>query len=809
MVDISGQEAPSTQVPVPVASPVPVPAPVGATEADVEVKKEGLKEEKQVTYNGSGNPLEDDVDMKDTAVINDNGAPAGEKRKRVDDESVEDNKKPSELVSNGTTENFLLQTAIVPIVSPQLSHYNLKTGICYDVRMRYHSRIVTSSYDYVDPHPEDPRRIYRIYKAIAEAGLITDPMLQGTDDLGALMKKIPVREASDEEILLVHTKEHLDFIESSTTFSRERLIEETEKGDSIYLNNDSYLAAKLSCGGAIEACRAVVERRVKNAIAVVRPPGHHAEPDAPGGFCLFSNVAVAANAILKQYPESVRRILILDWDVHHGNGTQKAFLNDPRVLYISLHRYEGGKFYPGTTAGAHTVVGQGEGEGYNVNIPWSVPGMGDGDYMYAFERVVLPIAFEFDPDLVIISSGFDAAEGDIIGGCMVTPAAYGQMTHMLKGLSNGNLVVILEGGYTLSAIAASALAVTKVLIGDPPGIIRTRLPSTAAVEVIDKVLKVQSKYWKSIRPGYYSIRSTVDPALTALMGTNDEKVNGLNTKDDSLTESEQKIRKDNKALVLKIMAQLPARLSDGLREFQSRTLFNKYDLTSLPVLKSTFAAPIENQILATPDVHKKDALIVIVHDSPEIWAHRDPLLGNINPGESLVLDGAEDYISWAVSCGYGVIDVSIPEDSKHQDEYYSQTVCAQETMLYLWDSYIEYFSAKNITFIGIGEAYAGIVYLVGHREVRDKADAVISYIGNAALKSIVPIIDEYVADWFFKSSLIFTSHDHSAWDPSINTKKPRKRFGRVVQCQSTGLYETIREKFEETTLFIRELVEDE
>lgn len=403
--------------------------------------------------------------------------------------------------ANGTTTivNGSIDQVTAP-KTPQLIYGGLKTGICYDVRMRYHSRINTSTYDYVDPHPEDPRRIYRIYKAFAEAGLLHDPSLQGHSELGPLMLKLPVREAREEELLLVHTREHLDFIASTEHMQREQLIAETEKGDSIYLNNDSYLAAKLSCGGSIEACRAVVERRVKNAVAVVRPPGHHAEPHTPGGFCLFSNVAVAAEAILREYPDSVRRVLVLDWDVHHGNGTQRAFLDDDRVLYVSLHRHEGGRFYPGTPFGGHTVVGEGRGAGYSVNIPWERAGMGDGDYIHAFHQIIMPIAFEFDPDLVIVSAGFDAAEGDVIGGCHVSPNCYAYMTHMLKSLASGHLVVVLEGGYNLSAIASSALAVTKVLIGDPPGPPRTKLPSASAIRVIDEVHKVQSRYWKCLRP---------------------------------------------------------------------------------------------------------------------------------------------------------------------------------------------------------------------------------------------------------------------------------------------------------------------
>jgi len=263
----------------------------------------------------------------------------GEANGNVQENSLAKNAPLNSLQSNGT-KRPKAETAIVvvPYKKPELFYSPLKTGLVYDVRMRYHAKIFTSYFEYIDPHPEDPRRIYRIYKKLAEAGLVLDKSLSGTDDIGPLMEKIPIREATADEILEVHTEEHLKFIASTEAMSRDQLLEETEKGDSIYVNNDSFLLAKLSCGGLIEACKAVVEGRVKNSLAIVRPPGHHAEPDAPGGFCLFSNVAVAAKNILKSYPDSVRRIVILDWDIHHGNGTQRAFYDDPRVLYISLHR---------------------------------------------------------------------------------------------------------------------------------------------------------------------------------------------------------------------------------------------------------------------------------------------------------------------------------------------------------------------------------------------------------------------------------------------------------------------------------------
>lgn len=503
------------------------------------------------------------------------------------------------LVENGTLkrkreEGLAVTNGVVKfenILTPQLVYETLKTGICYDVRMRYHCQVVTTAYDYVDPHPEDPRRIYQVYKAIADAGLINDPHLQGRDDLGPLMEKIPIRDAQDDEILMVHSSELLNFIKSTATMSRDQLIKETLQGDSIYLSNDSYKCALLSCGGTIEVCKAIVERKVKNGIAVVRPPGHHAEPETPGGFCLFSNVAVAAQVLLKNYPESVRRILILDWDVHHGNGTQKAFLNDPRVLYISLHRYEDGKFYPSTKLGAHTVVGEGEGKGYNVNIPWSKPGKGDGDYIYAFEKVVMPIAFEFDPDFVILSAGFDAAIGDPMGGCKVSPNGYAHMTHMLKSLANGHLAVILEGGYNLMSIANSALAVTKVLLGDPPGNLLTKLANPLTIRDVSEVMKVHSAYWKCLKPEYAAIDHSQP---------------------------------------------LDHHLFDNIIRTYQATQLAVNNLISLPILKNSLQQ-MSNQILASSDIHNRETIVVIVHDSPEIWAATDPILGTIDPGKSILV----------------------------------------------------------------------------------------------------------------------------------------------------------------------------
>lgn len=200
----------------------------------------------------------------------------------------------------------------------------------------------------------------------------------------------------------------------------------------------------LSAGGAIETCRAVASRQLKNAIAVIRPPGHHAEQNRPMGFCMFDNVAIAAKVCQIDYKQTCRKILIVDWDVHHGNGIQQAFYSDPNVLYISLHVHEDGRFYPAGPYGDHLHCGTGAGEGKNINVPWPTKGMGDADYMFAFQHVVMPVAYDFDPDLVIIAAGFDAAAGDQLGGCFVTPTCYAHMTHMLMSLAEGKLVVCLE-----------------------------------------------------------------------------------------------------------------------------------------------------------------------------------------------------------------------------------------------------------------------------------------------------------------------------------------------------------------------------
>ncbi|VEU20445.1 DEKNAAC101306 [Brettanomyces naardenensis] len=682
---------------------------------------------------------------------------------------------------------------IVPMTKPKLLYVPLKTGICYDVRMRYHAKIYQSYLEYIDPHPEDPRRIYRIYKILAENGLIDDPTLSGRDNIGNLMLKIPVRPASNAEILAVHSAEHLKFIESTQTMDKEQLLKETETGDSVYFNNDSYTSAKLAAGGAIEACKAVVEGKVKNALAVVRPPGHHAEPDAPGGFCLFSNVAVAARAILKNYPESVRKIAIIDWDVHHGNGTQKVFFDDPRVLYISLHRYEQGKFYPGTLAGGADQVGSGAGEGFNVNVPWPTGGMGDAEYVYAFRKVIMPILYEFKPDFVIVSSGFDAADGDPIGGCHLSPAGYGQMTHYIKTLAQGNVCVVLEGGYNLDAISVSALRVAKVLLGEPPEVLQQSLPRSEAITAISDVIKIQSRYWKSLRPGYFGL----DFTLPQIMGDYD----GL--------------LKNSRGPTFVEVASKNSRLADAVRASQKTDLFDSHGFVSLPVVseKKPDTASLKNQILCSPGIYEVEKLLIVMHDPSRVWARHDPVSGDLDPASAVTVDQSLRFIDWGLKENYGIIDINVPVTvTGESDLTYNNVSSAQDVLLYLWDNYIQYFKVQKIAFVGVGDAYNGIVHLCGHRDVRRVVMASINFLDTITpLRAVVSSIDESIVDWFYRNSLVFTSHDHQCWgntDRRANAKRPRKKYGRVIRADIEGLDSVIDERFEEACDFILDSLEE-
>lgn len=222
----------------------------------------------------------------------------------------------------------------------------------------------------------------------------------------------------------------------------------------------SWQAARLAAGAAVEAVEEVAAGRAKNAFALVRPPGHHAEPAGSMGFCLLNNAAVAAEAARRQ---GAARVAVLDWDVHHGNGTQHVFESRADVLYLSSHQFP---FYPGT--GAPEEVGRGGGKGFTVNCALP-PGQGDADYGAVFTDVFLPALESFAPELVIVSAGFDAHARDPLGGMRVTERGFAAMCSAMVDVAarsaGGKLVLLLEGGYDLAALAASVRACVEVLAG--------------------------------------------------------------------------------------------------------------------------------------------------------------------------------------------------------------------------------------------------------------------------------------------------------------------------------------------------------
>ena len=257
------------------------------------------------------------------------------------------------------------------------------------------------------------------------------------------------RAATTEQLARVHDREFIR--QMSETAGRARQID-----PDTYTSPESHEIALLAAGAAIDAVERVMGDSHKAAMALVRPPGHHAERDRAMGFCLFNNVAVAAAHARAQ---GAAKVAIVDYDVHHGNGTQHIFETDPHVLYISTHQFP---YYPGT--GAADEVGREAGKGFTVNVPLEV-GAVDEDYQLAFSAIVVPVLRQFEPDLLMVSAGFDAHERDPLGGMRVSTAAFGAMTLELRAVAEeccrGRIMSVLEGGYDLQALTASIDAVLE------------------------------------------------------------------------------------------------------------------------------------------------------------------------------------------------------------------------------------------------------------------------------------------------------------------------------------------------------------
>jgi len=346
-----------------------------------------------------------------------------------------------------------------------------KTGVVKDKRYLQHS----AGYG----HPESPERLAAVYEML--------------DDPGMSWKftEITPRESTPDEIAAVHAAPYVD------------CIADTAGKQCVWLDPDTatspetYSIAKLASGGVCNAIDSVISGEVDNAFAFIRPPGHHAEKDAAAGFCIFNNVAIGAmHAILKH---GIKKVLIVDWDLHHGNGTQHIFYDDPRILYFSTHQYP---YYPGT--GGIDETGQGKGKGYTINVP--LPrGAGDDAFVKIFRRILWPVAMEFKPELVILSAGFDIYFKDPLGGMRVTPDGFAALIRIVLNIADrccqGRLVAALEGGYHIQGLTQSVKKVLEEML-DESHVPEEKLAALEQMDnanadrLIQQVALAINPYWK-------------------------------------------------------------------------------------------------------------------------------------------------------------------------------------------------------------------------------------------------------------------------------------------------------------------------
>ena len=291
-------------------------------------------------------------------------------------------------------------------------------------------------------HPERPARMDAVVSALERDGAIKDAL------------RIPVRSATEDELALCHTRSYIEIARRDVASGARDL----STGDT-QISPQSFEVALKAAGGLLNAVDAVVGRKASNAFCAVRPPGHHATPDRGMGFCLFNNVAIAARYAQKKY--GIARVAIVDWDVHHGNGTQDIFYSDGSVFYFSTHQ---SPWYPGT--GAVNETGEGKGKDATLNCPLQA-GSGHQEILGAFQSKLIPAMRDFKPELVLLSAGFDSRAGDPLGQFTLSDADFAELTTLMLEVANqyagGRLVSVLEGGYSLTGLAAASAAHVEAL----------------------------------------------------------------------------------------------------------------------------------------------------------------------------------------------------------------------------------------------------------------------------------------------------------------------------------------------------------
>ena len=339
-----------------------------------------------------------------------------------------------------------------------MPHPSTTTGLVFDERYLNHDTgmqaTVMMRNGSFTPAPEPHPSATYITRRIKE-------FLDGSS-LTAQMQPIAARAATEDELAVYHTREYISAIRSICESDGLKQGTWGEAEFDTPLSQGSYEAALYAAGGAMNAVSAVMQGEVRNAYALLRPPGHHAMKNRAMGFCIFGNAAVAAHYARNTF--GLERIMIVDWDVHHGNGTQDAFYQDPNVLFVSLHQHD---WYP-RLSGELEQIGSGAGAGYTVNIPLPA-GTGDRGYIAAFEQLVVPIGLQYRPQLLIISAGQDANWLDPLAQMMMTMAGFRRISELMVALANdvcvGRLVMLQEGGYSASYVPYCTVAAIEPLLG--------------------------------------------------------------------------------------------------------------------------------------------------------------------------------------------------------------------------------------------------------------------------------------------------------------------------------------------------------
>jgi acetoin utilization deacetylase AcuC-like enzyme len=292
-----------------------------------------------------------------------------------------------------------------------------------------------------DGHPEHPRRLATLYRRLAEPAI------------HRRFVTIPPLAATDADLLRVHRPAYLAQVKATAGRPASAL-----SGDTLTCDR-SFEVARLAAGGTVEAVRQLIDGSVDRALVLARPPGHHAEPNRAMGYCIFNNVAIGAMAAVHAF--GLRRVMVVDWDLHHGNGTQHVFERDPAVFFFSSHQFP---HYPGT--GHFTETGLGAGEGTTFNVPLG-RGFGDGAFTALYRRLLVPVVEAFKPDLILVSAGFDIHASDPLGGMQVSPAGFAALTRLILDVARqtcaGRVLFCLEGGYDPDALTDSVLAMIDEL----------------------------------------------------------------------------------------------------------------------------------------------------------------------------------------------------------------------------------------------------------------------------------------------------------------------------------------------------------